>query len=166
MNIVEAYIKFNKKLVILISGMQGTEKNIISKEISKIFKIESISLRNFIKKDYNKIITLENGDTFIDWDNKDAYDWDKFNKYVEEKKENGILIYGFSFTNDDIKFKYDFHLHIKLSKKNYIEARHDYLNKNKEKLEDLYKLINTQTESIMINKYLYQITINIWNNLR
>jgi len=154
MNIVEAYIKFNKKLILLISGMQGSDKNLVSKEISKIFNIKCISLRNFINKNYKKEIKLDNGDTFIDWDNNDAYDWDEFNNYIEKHKKDGIIVYGFSFTQENIKFKYDFHLNIKISKKNYIESRHKFLNTNKEKFDDLFKLINTQTESIMINKYI------------
>lgn len=154
MNIVEAYIKFNKKLILLISGMQGSEKNLVSKEISKILNIKCISLRNFINKNYKKEIKLDNGDTFIDWDNNDAYDWDEFNNYIEKHKSEGIIVYGFSFTQENVKFNYDFHINIKISKKNYIESRHKFLNTNKEKFNDLFKLINTQTESIMINKYI------------
>ena len=50
MNIVEAYIKKRKQLIILISGFSGCGKTVIAKNISKDFNISFLNLNNFMKK--------------------------------------------------------------------------------------------------------------------
>ena len=52
MTVVEAYIKFNKQLVILVSGLSGCHKNKVAKKIAELFKIKYVNLRDFLKEDY------------------------------------------------------------------------------------------------------------------
>jgi len=155
MTVVEAYIKFSGQLVILVSGLPGCNKSKISKKISESFKIKHLNLRQFIKEDYNEVVELTNGSKVIDWDSEYAYDWDKFNSKIDEIKSNGVLISGVVFPSDNIKFKVDNHLNIKISKQKYITCRHEFLTKNKETKKDLFELIDTPTESLTINKLIY-----------
>jgi uridine kinase len=155
MTVIEAYIKFNNQLIILISGLPGSNKNKLSKELASIFKIKYMSLRDFLKKDYNKTVDLSNGSKVIDWDNNDAYNWDKFNSEINKCKSEGIVVAGFAFPTELVKFKVDFHINIKISKKQYIDYRHKYLTDNKDKNKELFDLIDTTTESLIINKLIY-----------
>lgn len=155
MTVIEAYIKFNNQLIILISGLPGCNKNKLSKELASIFKIKYMSLRDFLKKDYDKKVDLSNGSKVIDWDNNDAYDWDKFNSEINKCKSDGIVVAGFAFPTALVKFKVDFHINIKISKKQYTDYRHKYLTDNKDKNKELFDLIDTTTESLIINKLIY-----------
>jgi len=155
MTVVEAYIKFSSQLVILTSGLPGCNKNKVSKEIASIFKVKYMSLRDFLKKDYNKEVVLSNGSKAIDWDNNDAYDWEKFNNTVDKYKSEGIIISGFAFPTNLIKFKVDAHINIKISKKQYTDSRHKYLQDHKDSNKELFELIDTPTESLIINKLIY-----------
>ena len=155
MTVVEAYIKFSGQLIILVSGLPGCNKSKISKKIAELFKIQHLNLRQFIKEDYNDVVELSNGSKVIDWDNENAYDWDKFNSKIEEVKSSGVIISGVVFPSDNIKFKVDNHLNIKISKQKYITCRHEFLTKNKETKKDLFELIDSSTESLTINKLIY-----------
>lgn len=155
MNVIEAHLKFNKKLVILISGLAGTFKNKMAKDLANHFDVSCVSLRAFVKKDYDKISTLPNNYTFVDYDNVDAYDWAKLNAFVEGNKSSGIIVYGFAFPKDLIKFEPDFHLNIKISKHKYIEERHKFLQANSKANKKLAQLVKTKTEQLMINSFIY-----------
>lgn len=155
MTVVEAYIKFNGQLIILISGLPGCGKSKISKKISELFKIQHMSLRQFIKEDFDKTVELANGSKVIDWDDEEAYDWDKFNSKINEVKSDGVIVSGFAFPSENIKFEVDNHVNIKISKQKYITCRHEFLTKNKDKNTDLFDLIDSPTESLTINKLIY-----------
>ena len=44
---------------------------------------------------------------------------------------------------------------MKISKQNYIKKRHEYLKAHQEEKAELYKLIETPTEMLMINKHIF-----------
>jgi hypothetical protein len=155
LNIIQAQLKFNNKLIILLSGLSGTFKNKIAKDLANHFNINVISLRFFIKNDYNKEQILTNGYKFVDCDNIEAYDWKKFNSYIEEKSKTGIIVYGFSFPKDLISFEPNFHFNIKITKQKYIEERHKFLKENPKSNKKLLDLIKSKTENLMINDYIY-----------
>jgi len=179
-NIVEAYNKFNKHLIILISGLSGCKKNKVANELIKTFneqsktgnEIKKLNLRDFIKKDFKKEVELPNGTKIIDFDDIDSYDWDKLNSSVNESINDGVIIVGASFPKEKILFTVDFHINIKISKQKYIEERHKFLEENKEKFKELYNLIDTSTESMIINQitfpkyleYTKESIINKWVN--
>jgi len=155
MTVVEAYIKFNKQLVILVSGLSGCHKNKVAKKIAELFKIKYVNLRDFLKEDYNEKVELSNGVKVTDWNNINAYDWDKFNAKIEEFKSNGVVISGTIFPDNKLDVTVDNHINIKISKRKYIESRHKYLTDNKETNNELFKLIGTPTELLIVNKLIY-----------
>ena len=94
MNIVEAYLKYIGELVIIISGLSGSGKTTIAKLIERDFKLKLVNLDNFTNEEYNEKVTLPSGLTVIDWDNVDAFDWDKLNAEVAKNKQNGVIIFN------------------------------------------------------------------------
>jgi hypothetical protein len=183
MNIIDVYSKYNKGLIILFSGLTGSQKTLIGKNIADNFNMEYINVDNYKKKDYNNLVNLDEHTTVIDWDNIDSYDWEAVNNDVNEKikifndndnenikklNNNGLVIISTFFIDDVIKFKYDLHIHIKISKKKFIEKREEYINLHNE----LKKNINT--EYLIINKltfphyleYLEKITVNKYVNTK
>lgn len=155
MNIVEAYIKFNEGLIILISGLSGSGKTKLMSDIERDFKIQSVNIENFCIKENNKTVTLPNDVTVTDWDHIDSYDWDKINKTISDKKSKGIVVCGPYFPTDKLQFKSDFHINIKISKQQLIQRRHDYIKNNPDKCKNLVKFLDTPVETLIINKITY-----------
>ena len=58
MNIIEAYIKFNSQLIILISGFSGSGKTLLGRNIQRDFKLQFINLNDYYKENYNNIHLL------------------------------------------------------------------------------------------------------------
>jgi len=156
MNIVEVYGKYNSQLIILISGLSGTGKSKISKNIASKFNLTIMNMENYCKKENDIIVELYNGLKITDWDHVDAYDWDKFNKDIIElnnkKTTNGIIVCGKMFVTDKLKFKPNFHIHINISKKKLVDYRHEFMEKHPEKYPDSDKILNTPNELLIINK--------------
>ena len=163
MNIVEEYINRNKQLVILISGFSGSGKTVLSRSLlkdinrnSKKYEFTFINLNDFFKSEseYNNIIEV--GDLkVVDWDSPDAINWDKFNDEINKKKSNGVIVSGFAFPKDKVKFEVDFHIHLKISKEDLIKNRTEYAN---EKLDDKTSRINDVGEEIekrILNKVTF-----------
>jgi len=155
MNIVEAFIKFNKKLIIIISGLSGSGKTEITSNIERDFKIKKIDIETMCIESFDKIVELPNGIKVKDWDHIDAYDWDKINKEVINNQKSGVVICGPNFPTDKITFEADFHIHIKISKQLLIEKRHDFIKNNPEKCSELIQYLDTPTETLMINHITY-----------
>lgn len=147
MNIVEAYIKFNGSLIILISGLSGSGKTKLAKNIERDFKIRMIDIESYCKKDFDKTAELPGGKTIIDWDDINSFDWEKINKLINDNKSNGVVVCGPYFTTDVVA---DFHVHIKVQKQALIEARKAYIQENPEKYKDLDGL-----ESVIVNQVTY-----------
>lgn len=154
MNIVEAYIKLRKQLVILISGFSGCGKTILAKSIERDFKLKFLNLNNFYKSDFNETVDLGHDVKVVDWDSENAIDWDKFNKIVDEEKENGVVICGFGFPGDKLKFKVDFHINLRIKKEKLIENRHKYLEENKD--NPLNEIKDTRIELLILNHLTYK----------
>jgi uridine kinase len=168
MNIVEAYIKLNKKLVIFISGLSGSGKSFIAQNIAKDFNIRYIDLESYCKKDFNKKIKVSDSLVVTDWDNIESYDWIKLNKDIEEEQNKGVLICGYVFPKNKITFiptQYQinindtnvpyFHIHVKISKQKITEYRHNYIKKHKKKCSELLPILDTPDELLLINNIVY-----------
>lgn len=158
-NVVEAYINFNSQLIILISGFSGSGKTLLAKNIQKDFKIEFLNLNNFYKNDYNDIVDIGHDIKVVDWDNPDAVDWDKLNDKVNSIKNKGVVLCGFGFPNDKLKFKLDFHIHLRISKEKLIKNRHEYLDENKD--NPLNDIKDTRTEMYILNNLTFKHFMNI-----
>lgn len=155
MNIVEAYIKFQGKLLIFVSGLSGCGKSTIGKRIAKDFKLKLIDQFDYYKKDHNTKVTLPDNTTIINWYMDDAIDWDKFNNDIDEFKTNGLVVIGFSLPEDKMTSMHDFHIHLNISKQICMEKRKAFLEKYKDKYEEEYKLIDTPTEKLKMNQVIY-----------
>lgn len=164
MNIIEAYIKFKHKLIIIISGMSGSGKTKLAKNISKLFKLNLINLNNYCNKNYNVMGKLPNGKNVINWDSDNIYNWDKFNEDVKNIYSQGVIITGISFTKEKIKFNPDFHIHIKLSKQNLFNKRKDYIEEHMEECKNESRITDSNLELIIFNTFTYPYYLYIMNN--
>jgi hypothetical protein len=159
MNIVEAYIKFNGQLIILISGLSGCGKLALAKNISRDFKIKLLDQHNYYKKDYNVVTSLPDGTKIINWYTDDAIDWEKFNGDINNNKKDGVVVIGMSFPIDKLKFDPDYHVHLNINKQLCLEKRKEFLEKHKEEYADEYKIINTPTEKLIMNQFIFPYDI-------
>lgn len=155
MNIVEAYIKFNGQLVILISGLSGCGKTSVGKKIAHTFNIELIDQYKYYKEDYNNKITLPDGTEIINYYTDDAVDWDKLNNDINKVKSSGVVVVGFAFPTDKITTKVDYHIHLSISKKECLERRRQYVESHKNKLPEEAAEIGTLLEKLKMNQLIY-----------
>lgn len=155
MNIVEAHIKLKNQLVILISGLSGTGKTKLAKSISELFKIKFINMNDYCDKNYNKTIKLPSGVEVINWDTDDIYDWNKFNGDMDKYAKDGVIVCGVVFPKDKIKFKLDFHIHIKLNKQNLFKKRTEYLEEHKEDCQEVGRNVDKNIEYTIFNQLTF-----------
>lgn len=107
MNILEAFIEKYKQLIILIIGLPCSNKSEIAKELKTDLGFPIINTNNYLIK--NKFKKVEfSGVKFKIHDDTENYDWDKFNKDIEELKSTGVIIYGNYIDVSKIDFKIDF----------------------------------------------------------
>ncbi len=126
MNIVDAYIKYNKQLLILISGLSGTSKSKVGKLISDKFKIKFIDTRRFMTEPE----TIEtHGRKIKSWIK--SYDYEEIKNEIRKHVQNGVVVCGEYFAEETMKdLNVDFHIHIKLSKQNLIKQRTKFIETN------------------------------------
>lgn len=164
-NIVEVYTEHNKQNIILISGFSGSGKSKIGVFISKLFKIKLTYLSDFYhsEKKYDKpqnyYDKLSDGTYELDWDNiYNSVDWITFNEHVDNYKHKGIVIVGFGFPKLLIKFKQDFHIHVKINKNNLFINRDKYIKSH----PDAYAHKHTpEQEKLIFNKITFNHYIRI-----
>jgi hypothetical protein len=150
-NIIGAFLKYNRQLVIFISGLSGTNKSKISQNLSKELDINYLNTRDFIDKDKFEEVELPNGDKVKIWK---EYKWDDLIKDINKEKEKGVIVSGEYFPKDKFSdIKVDLHLHIKLNKQNIINKRLEYIHsQNEENKKNFY---SDNTESLIINQIIY-----------
>jgi len=74
---------------------------------------------------------------------------------VNELKGKGVVISGFCFPPDVLKFESDFHIHTAISKQVCLKRQNKFITRNKSKYPNEYNELNTPTESMKMNKILY-----------
>lgn len=147
LNIVEAFIKFNRQLIIFISGLSGSGKTSQAEKLSKDLKIRVIYVRDYYKNYKDREIYLSenttnnqhvNSDNVTDLDTtldiklsnnklvKNQYstkliDKDKLNEDINNFKKNGLIISGFPLPKDTIDSNIDLHIHISINQTTYIQ---------------------------------------------
>lgn len=154
MNVIEAYVKFNKRLVILISGLPGCGKTDLAHKISMMLGCGFVNANNYYKKNYNVTVTLPTGVSIVNYDSDDAVDWNSLNKDID-KPNTCTIVSGFAFPTDKITVPYDYHIHLVIKKMQCLEKRREFLEKHKNEYPDDYKLINTDSEKVKMNQYTY-----------
>ncbi len=155
MNIVEAYIKMKGQLIIIISGLSGTGKTKLAKNISELFKMDLINLNFYCKKEYNVKTKLIDGTEIINWDSDDIYDWNVFNENVKKYSSTGVIIVGSFFPKNKLSFNSDFHVQIKLSKQNLLKRRLDYIEDYGDDCRKKGKNIDQNIENAIFNQFTY-----------
>lgn len=155
MNIVEAFIKFFGQMIILISGLSGSNKTKIARFIEKNFKIKFINIEKYLKQNDLPTKELNNGIKIIDYDNINSFDWDKINEDIDKYKSSGVVICGPYFPECEITSNVNFHIQIKVPKQILIEKRLEYIKKNPDKFEGLENKIDYQLISKIINDITY-----------
>ena len=159
MNVVEAYIKFNKQFIIFISGLSpGSGKTLVAKNIKKDLGFKMLNQINYYKKDYNNKIKLPNDKEIINWDSDESIDWISFNKDIKKNKSKGLIICGFSFPKDKMTEKADFHIHLSISKKNNLEKRKEMTKNN-----DKYSHLDFNTIKLIMNQLTYPYYLDTLN---
>jgi len=164
--ILDVYLEKYKQLIIVISGMSGSNKSEIADETSKALKCKHINQNNFINPDFEETIEINNKKINI-WDSDDAIDWLSFNNKIKEMlNENKILVLsGISFNKEKIDFKIDFHVHLKLSKQLLLEKRHEFIEKHSKEpqYQDMIN-IDEETEKLIFNKYTFPYYLKTTEN--
>lgn len=157
MNIVEAYIKFKGQLLIFISGLPGCGKLSLAKNICRDFKIKIIDQFDYHKKGYDIETNLSDGTQVVNWYSDEAIDWDRMNEDIEKFKKDGLIVVGFSLVENKITSAPDYHVHLNIAKQLCMDRRKEFLEKHKDKEEykEEYKLVDTQTEKLIMNKLIY-----------
>ena len=150
-NIIDAFLKYNKQMIILVSGLSGTNKSKISQNLSKELNMNYLNTRDFIDKDKYEEVELPNKEKVKIWK---EYQWDNIIKEIDKNKEKGVIISGEYFPKDKLSdIKVDLHLHIKLTKQNIINKRLEYIHSQNE--ENKKKFYSDDTESLIINQIIY-----------
>jgi hypothetical protein len=162
MNIIEAYIKFNSQLIILISGLSISKKTRISKQTAELFKIRYINLNNYYKsrEDISDRFELPDKTNIINYYTDNSINWDKFNKDINDIKYQGVIISGLTFPSDKIKFKVDCHISLTQNKQDYIKQREDFITKYKNKYIEEYKLLTNNLDKYIVNNLIYTYITN------
>jgi uridine kinase len=170
MNLVEEYILRNGEIIILISGLSGSKRSLLAKEIERDFKVlKLISLDDYCNENNVPIIELF-GQKVRDWDNIIVYDWEKFNNDINNNKKSGVVAFGDTFPKDKLKFDTKFHIHITITKEKLIEKRHEFIEQNPEKCKDMVFFLDKLNALINKTTFSHYITnrkdskISLWLN--
>lgn len=107
MNIFEAYLKKYGQFILLVLGLPCTNKSEIVEELVSDLNIPKININNYIKKD-NYIEKIFENVKFKLYEYPENYEWDNLNKEVNEKKGNGVILYGNYIDIDKLDFNVDF----------------------------------------------------------
>jgi hypothetical protein len=161
MNILEAFIKKYNQFVILILGLPCSNKSEIAKELAEDLHLSLINVNNYLKKDSFIEKDISNI-KFKLYEHPDNYDWDKLNNDVNEKKEQGIILYGNyvdkNNLNFEINFCYFFNMNLNLCKNILIEKQMLPYKEDDEKIKVYFKdifnpLYEKLKEDMKINKF-------------
>jgi hypothetical protein len=126
MNIIEAYLKEYKQMIIMLIGMPTSNKSNIAKELESDIDLNFtlININDYIEK---KFINIEiKNINFKLYDHPDNINYTKLINDVNDKKSNGVILYGNSIDTNKIKditidFSYFFDIKPSLLKNNLIK---------------------------------------------
>lgn len=161
--LIDVYLNKIKQLIILISGLSGSGRSEIAKNIAKIFNFPLIQINNYYKKDYNETITMGEN-KIINWSDINAFDWVTINNEINLNKKTGIVVVGTIFTNDVIDFVPDIYINIKISKSNLLNNRYSFLKNHEDDIHSLYIITNSYTDLLIFNKIILPQYYNYLNN--
>ena len=161
MNILEAYIKKYKQIIILILGLPCSNKSEISKELKIDLNMDIININNYMIPNKSKEVIIDNI-KFKIYEDSDNYDWDKLNDDINKKKSNGIILYGNYINNEKINWEPDFiffySVNTTLCKKILIEKKKIAIDESDKKIKIYFEQIfnpfyENLKKSLKINKF-------------
>jgi len=169
MNVIEAYIKFQNRLVIFISGLSGCKKTQLTQKLANNLNINHIDQSKYYKseEEYNKTYTLPDGTDIINWNTDDAIDWDKLNNDIKKIMESnkgtmkGLIVSGFSLPEDKLLIIPDYHIHLSISKQKCLNLRINNLMKQKEKNPSKYENIDETIEKLEMNQLIFPYYLEV-----
>jgi adenylate kinase family enzyme len=158
-NIIEAFIKYNKHLVIVISGLSGCGKSELSNRLARELNLTHLEQNNYLIKDYVNKVTLPNKIVINNKNTDDAINWDKLNRDIDKYATSGVLISGYALPQDKIKTKskVDYYISLAIKKEDCMQQRIKYITKHKDKYKQEYKYIkdNAITEKLIVNLLIF-----------
>ena len=113
------YINLHKQFILLITGLNGCNKNQIINKLSLELNIQIISYKSFI-------IDNQKPENLMIFDN--IIDWDKFNNEINKNKDKGIIIESPIFPSNKVKFICDYHIHYYMNKQKIKDIINNYNN--------------------------------------
>lgn len=168
MNILEAYIKKYKQIIILVLGLPCSNKSQIAKELVIDLNLPIININDYLKP--NTFIEKIVSDVkFKLYEHPDNYDWEKLNSDVNDKKVSGLILYGNYIDNSklnfEINFSYFLSMNTNLCKNLLIEKQMLPYKEDEEKVKiyfkDIFNPLYDQLKLDMkINKF-YNIKENV-----
>ena len=168
MNILEAYIKKYKQFIVLVLGLPCSNKSEIAKELVIDLNYPIININDYLKPD-TFIEKIVSDVKFKLYEHPNNYDWDKLNSDVNEKKTNGVILYGNyidgSRLNFEIDFSYFLSMNTNLCKNLLIEKKMLPYKEDEEKVKIYFKdvfnpLYEQLKQDMKINKF-YNIKENV-----
>ena len=159
-NIVDAYKDLNGQFIIVVSGLSGSGKTELGKNISRDFKIQMLDTKKFYREKFDETIILPNKVSVINYDTDNAFNWDDMNDEVNRLKTNGVVVVGNVFPTDKLNFKADYHILLKISKQELKKNRIEYIEKHPE------KGFNIETETLRINAVTYPYYLDAMKRMK
>jgi uridine kinase len=159
MNIVEAYIKFNKGLIIVVSGISGCGKTTLARDIERDFNLKLIDQYDYYLEKYDNKTTLSTGEEIINWYDDNSIDWERFNNDINKSRDQGLIITGFSFPTEKIDFAIDNHIMITRPKNICLKIRQKYIDENRDKYT--YEYEHPDFERIIFNKLEFPYFLSV-----
>jgi hypothetical protein len=156
LNIVDAYIKYNKQLIIFISGVTGTGLTKLAKTLSRDLHLGLISYVNYLLPNTpsntpSKKEKLPDNTEFTNWDTDDIIDWPALSQAIHAAKSRGVIVMSQSFPTDklDRNLTVDAHIRIKLSFNNLWNRINKHLEKNNK------PTLNIEKKELIFKEYTY-----------
>lgn len=143
-NIVQAYIRINNKMIIVISGLSGSGKTKQADMLSSSLGFKLINQADYHKdKNDSTLPTIstrisENKTiNTINWDSMDSVNMDKFYDDIRKYEKEGVVVNAFMLPYD---FDADFHIHLHISKAECLKRREKHIKETNEP-EEIKKII-------------------------
>jgi uridine kinase len=159
-DILEVYKEKRGQLIILISGLSGSGKTALGKNISRDFRMKLIDTQEYYKHDYDAKVKLPNGKEILNYDTDEIVDWGKLSDDVNNAKKDGVVVTGNAFPKEKLDFTPDYHIHLKISKQYLKQKRLEYIEKHKELKTD------PETETLRVNIYTYPYYLNVIERMK
>jgi len=156
---VEKYVEVRGQFIILISGLPGSGKLKLGKNIARDFKFELIDQYDYYRNDYDEKVVLSSPDktetvSLVNWYTDLAIDWARFNSDIVRHRL-GVVVVGVSLPEGKLTMKGDIHINLSITKQMSLEKMKDYIEEHKDKYPEEFAMIGTPMEKLKMNKLIF-----------